>query len=499
MATVSTTGVVNGVGPGTLDITFTDPSTSCYATYTITVDPQPSAIGGLSDVCVGSAITLTDITTGGTFSGGGAFAVVAPGGLVNGMTAGVTNATYTITSTSCFVTTPLTVNPLPAPISEGSGIVCQNATLPFTDSDPGGTWTSAGSGIATVGALSGIVTGTGPGITTIIYTLPTGCAGNIGVTVNASPVSVISAAGPTTFCAGNSVVLTGTAGAGDTYQWNLGGVPIPGATTTSFSASATGAYTFSVQNTLGCTTVSVPVNVVDGITGLVQHTAPLAFCYGNAVALTANTGTATGSITYQWSLNGVDIAGAVNQVYNAAVSGLYRCHIVVSGGGGTCSIYSDSAIVNVHPLPIPAISYNGMVLSTASGYTGYQWYLNTVSVPGANSYIFSPTANGVFKVLVTDGNGCSGFSSDFALTNVGVSQVINPDYILVTPNPATTTLHISAPVTTHIIITGLEGKIMIDQSGTDNINIGDLASGLYLISIYDLQGNKLKVDKFIKE
>ncbi|MFZ1635745.1 MAG: hypothetical protein WAT43_17795, partial [Chitinophagales bacterium] len=57
----------------------------------------------------------------------------------------------------------------------------------------------------------------------------------IFVNVIKNPNSSISAGGPTTFCAGGSVILTEVAVAGCTYQWYKGASPIPGATSLTYT------------------------------------------------------------------------------------------------------------------------------------------------------------------------------------------------------------------------------------------------------------------------
>jgi len=498
IASVSGTGVVDGLAPGTVDITFTNPGTTCQAVYSITVNPLPAAISGPSAVCVGSSITLTE-PPGGTFSGSGTFGSVAPGGLVTGIMAGLADVTYTIAATTCAISSFVTINPLPAAVNAGTGIVCQGAAIPYSDTDPGGSWSSANTGIATVGVATGIVTGTGAGVTSIIYTLTTGCANAATVTVNASPVATITASGPTTFCAGGSVVLNSSTGPGDLYQWNEGGSPVPGATSTSYSANVTGPYTISITNTLGCQTTSAVENVVAGITGTVINASSLSFCKGGAVVLYANTGTAVGSFNYQWQLNDVSIGGATDSSYAATVSGSYRCQINISGGSGTCAVISDSVSTTVNLPPVPPIAFNGTLLTTAAGYTTYQWFVNNVAIPGATADVLLPTSNGVFKVEVSDGNHCSGFSSQFDLTNVGFNNVNAHADILITPNPATDYLHISSVVPVRVVVTDMQGRILADQASGSDVAVSSLAAGTYLVSVYDDLGNRLKVQKFIKE
>jgi uncharacterized protein YjdB len=498
IATTGSAGAVNGVAPGSLNIVYTDPGTSCQALYPITVNALPAAIGGVSSVCIGSTITLSDATTGGLFSGSGTYATIA-GAVVTGVAAGLADFTYTMPASGCDVTTTISVNPLPAAINTGAGIVCQGVSIPYTDTDPGGTWSSGSTAIATVGIVSGNVSGTGPGITSIIYTLPTGCSINAPVTVQVAPVSVITASGPTTFCAGGNVVLNGSAGAGYSYQWNLGGVPIAGATSAAYNASLTGPYTLSITNALSCVTTSTAVNVVDGITGTIINATSLSFCSGQYVRLYASTGGVTGTITYQWQLDSVSIGGATDSAYNAVATGEYICKITISGGAGSCPVVSNSVAVTVHTPPTPSVSYNGSVLSTAAGFAGYQWYENTVSVPGAHSNIYSPGSNGSYKVLVTDGNGCSGFSNAFALTGVGVGMVNYPTDIIISPNPVSTMLHIETGIPLKIVITGLEGKVYYEQADSRDINVSSLPNGMYIITAYDDNGNRVAVKKFVKE
>ncbi|MGB4931537.1 MAG: T9SS type A sorting domain-containing protein, partial [Chitinophagales bacterium] len=64
----------------------------------------------------------------------------------------------------------------------------------------------------------------------------------IFVNVIKNPNASISAGGPTTFCAGGSVILTEVAVAGCTYQWYKGASPIAGATSLTYTATTSGNY-----------------------------------------------------------------------------------------------------------------------------------------------------------------------------------------------------------------------------------------------------------------
>ncbi|MBY0426081.1 MAG: T9SS type A sorting domain-containing protein, partial [Cytophagales bacterium] len=97
---------------------------------------------------------------------------------------------------------------------------------------------------------------------TYLFT-PTGnqCANTstVNIAVNPKPIAQISAAGPTTFCQGNFVLLVANTGTGWTYQWKNGGTIV--ATTSSISAISGGNYAVFVANATLCTNTSTSILV----------------------------------------------------------------------------------------------------------------------------------------------------------------------------------------------------------------------------------------------
>jgi trimeric autotransporter adhesin len=115
IATVNTTtGVVTGVMAGTTNMNYTFTATGCTRPVTITVNALPDVIAGTAQVCEAATTTLTNATTGGTWSSSNtATATIGLGsGLVNGIAAGTSIITYTL-PTSCISTRTVSVNPLP--------------------------------------------------------------------------------------------------------------------------------------------------------------------------------------------------------------------------------------------------------------------------------------------------------------------------------------------------------------------------------------------------
>lgn len=100
------------------------------------------------------------------------------------------------------------------------------------------------------------------------------------------PTANITAGGVTTFCQGGSVLLTANSGVGNTYQWQLNGVNISGATNSTYTASASGNYSVVVTNT-GCsaTSVATAVTVNPLPTPTITAGGPTTFCSGGSVNL----------------------------------------------------------------------------------------------------------------------------------------------------------------------------------------------------------------------
>ncbi|MCD6011310.1 MAG: surface protein [Flavipsychrobacter sp.] len=125
VATVGTTGVVNGLSAGTTNITY-QMSTGCMDVETITVNPLPANISGDDHVCVGSMMTLTNGTSGGEWSSSNTAVATAGSttGNITGVTSGTATITYMLTATGCYVTAPLTVNALPTTSGGSSVAIC---------------------------------------------------------------------------------------------------------------------------------------------------------------------------------------------------------------------------------------------------------------------------------------------------------------------------------------------------------------------------------------
>ncbi len=209
-ASVNSTGVVTGVALGQTGITYTLPS-GCITTTDATVNPVPGAFIGTAAVCESSTITLSNPLTGGTWSSASSNVTVGlTSGNITGVTAGSAAVTYT-SAAGCIRTVVATVNVLPAAIS-GSLSACQGSLGALSNTVSGGNWASSNTSVATIDN-AGLVIAATSGVTTISYTLPTGCRATSSFVVNPLPAAIT---GNTTICQ-NVTTLLSSADAGGTW------------------------------------------------------------------------------------------------------------------------------------------------------------------------------------------------------------------------------------------------------------------------------------------
>jgi hypothetical protein len=239
-------------------------------TIHVTVNPNPTATinaGGPTTFCAGGSVTLTSNTNNnfsyqwkkGSSNVSGATASAYTANATGNFSIVITNQ-YDCSTTSNVIS--VTKNPKPSAVITAAGPVtfCDGSSVTLNANTGSGltyVWKKGGaiqSG-ATNASYTTVVSGTFKSIITNQY----GCSktsNSITVTVNPSPTSTITPAGPTTFCAGDSVVLNANTGSGLTYKWKKDGSNISGATNASYTAKAAGTYKVVVTNANACSKTS---------------------------------------------------------------------------------------------------------------------------------------------------------------------------------------------------------------------------------------------------
>jgi Zn-dependent metalloprotease/uncharacterized protein YjdB len=417
------TGIVTGITAGTATISYTL-GTGCYVSTPVTVNPLPMPITGSASVCQGLTTTLFESIPGGIWSSGSpAIATVGTGGVVSGVTPGVSTITYSL-GAGCFASADVTVNPLPSAIT-GVLTVCAGATTSLFDASPTGTWTSGSPAVATVVPATGVVTGVIAGTSDITYTLPTGCLTSATVTVNAPSAGAI--AGSASVCIGQTTGLTDGVPGG---TWSSSNPAL--ATINSFgtvTGVATGVVIISYQVTTFCGTATATKSMtVNPLPAVAAISGTLTQCSGRTSVLAD----ATPSGVWTTSNNIIATIGTTG-IVTALLPGLDTISYTVTNGFG-CSAAATAVftvtsafVADVTPAGPTSFCTGGFVVlnaTTGTGYT-YQWKKDGVNIAGATTASYTANTSGGFNVIVTAPGGCNVTTSSIAV-NVNPSPIVVP-------------------------------------------------------------------------
>jgi hypothetical protein len=465
------TGIITGVSAGNVTITYTMTG-SCISVFPMTINLTPAAITGTPVVCVGSTTTLSDATSGGTWSSSnGALAGVgSASGIVSGIAAGNLNIIYTYPG-GCSATMPITVNALPTVVSvTGGGPYCaggpgahvglSNSTLGINYQLFIGTATS-GSAVAGTGSALDFGFKTAAGTYTVVATnATTGCftsmSGSATISINPIPFAY-TVTGGGSYCSGTSssihVGLATSAAFGATYQLFNGGTAVsstPGTGVLLDFGIQSAAGTYTVVGTItatGCTNTMagsavISINPVPAIYNI-SLPGGGSYCAGDSGVHIGINASDIG-FSYQLFLAG-SFSGSPSPGTGAALdfglrttAGNYT--ILAANNTTGCSVLMNgTAVVTVNPLPTvfnvtaPAgagycVGGTGVdiVLGGSTSGVNYQLLRNGVNTGSvitgtgvALDMLYQFTA-GIYTVRATSISGCT------RIMNGSITVSVNP-------------------------------------------------------------------------
>lgn len=312
------------------------------------------------------------------------------------------------------------------------------------------------------------------------------------------PVVNATAQGSTSFCLGGSVDLDATAGF-TTYVWRKGNTII-GGNTPSITVTESGNYTVTAVDGNSCpgTSSAVTVTAIQP-EPIITPSGALVFCEGGSVTLNAGSFT-----TYLWS------NGATTQTVTASETETFT--VTVTDGNG-CTNTSSPATVTVNTLPQqPVITQSGADL-ISDITTNIQWYYNGSPINNATLPTYTPTLNGDYTVVVTDGNNCSATSATYPFYSVGIADFNNayPGLLVsASPNPfeSYTTVYLqsgSFEGNASLFLFDISGQLIENHSlataqnetKTMRIDGSNLSSGMYIYKLISDQAIILGTGKLI--
>jgi gliding motility-associated-like protein len=288
VATVSSSGLVNGIAFGKSLITYRN-SLGCSDTMTVNVtQPVNSTFTQVPAICSGGSLLALPITSNNSIKGTWLPAI---------NNKATTTYTFTPTSGQCAntATMEIVVNPLPT-ITGGSS-VCKDATIQLTGNGTAATtnpWVSSNTSFATISS-TGLVTGVSAGSTKITYTNNIGCSRDTNIVVNALP----TISGNKDLCLNTNLQLTGSGTVASSSAWVSASPSIATISNTGLiTPIAIGTSVVTYQNSLGCLNTAT-INVIDPI--IPTFTQVSAICSGANLTALPTSSTNSTPITGTWS------------------------------------------------------------------------------------------------------------------------------------------------------------------------------------------------------
>ena len=451
----ATTQSITVNNSGTYNVTVTNGSCSSVSTGTVvTVNSSPAipviSLSGPTTFCSGGSVVLTSSNlTGNLWSNGSTSRSIT---VLNSGTyyVSVTNGSCTSVSNGTIITVNV-VPPAPTVTASGPTTFCSGDSVTLTSSSlTGNLWSNGSTSHSITVYNSGNYS-----VTVSNGNCSSAPSNTTVVTVNPSPtIPTILVNGPTTFCSGDSVILTSS--------YTLGNLWSNGSTNKSITVFSSGTYTVAVSGG-SCTSISVGIIVTVNnrpAIPIITANGPTTFCNGGSVELSTSNAT-----SYLWS------NGSTTQSIIVTNAGTYNVTI----SNGNCFSSSIGNIILVNSIPaIPIITANGpttfcnggsVELSTSNA-TSYLWS------NGSTTQSIIVTNTGTYNVTISNGN-CFSSSTGKLVTVIPV-----PNTPIITANGPTTFCTGGSVVLTSSSPTG---NLWSNGSTTQSITVNN--TGIYSLSL----------------
>gem|GEM_PF-1459388 len=399
-------------------VTFTYNSGCASVSRTVTINPQPDAPDVPYDICMGSTITATDATPGGTWSATYGNVSVDSTGVVSAVHESWDLIIYTL-PTGCYNTAPVYVSTVsPAPIM-GNHTFCAGEYLNLTDSTPHGVWSSSDPAVVNNELIA-------VGAGTAVITYNNGC-GQVtrSVTVFPSPEPIF---GEVSMCRSSIATFTDSSTGGTWSVTGPGSISTTGVYTPSGAGNALINYTFPT----GCVySHAVQIDAPPSIT-FTGMSGDSVFC-----GLGVHTGIIDSAGGGYWSSSNYDVASylwwdgypAELRFYSISPGITTLTHSVTNA----CGSFVDHKQIKVYPPPGNTFFHDDVCAGTGwniyeADSTGiwhnYSSHASLTTSPTLTDEI-TGVSGGVDTITYTDSNIC-GLSTQYYITTVYPILVISP-------------------------------------------------------------------------
>lgn len=417
-------------GIHTVIVTGTDngtPPLSSSATYFIKIEnlvvPQPTiAVSPAGTVCATPGATLS-------LSNCAAYDNVYWSNGASGCTTTANSSGVyfvTVKKTGCFKSSAdsIQVFPNPNPVVFGPLNYCSPATsTTLSLNTPAAGMAAYASYTWNPGAVNTATAALTSGVKTVTVTDVNGCVGATTFTISSSAPTVSIAANPASICGTGTSTLTASISGATSYSWSNGGT----AQTTTVNVGGVYSVTVDANNCIATQTINVNINP----TPTVVIPTSVGMCSGSSATVGVTSFSPAGAYTYTWS-NGSNASSlTITSPTVLTLQVTNNASGCVSAISNSCSVVA-SANPTVTMSSTPIIFCNGANATLTPTVTGgspsysYSW---TPSSLGTAST--ATTSNqGVYTVLVTDQNLCTGSTTVATVKSSPSVSVSSPDYTI---------------------------------------------------------------------
>jgi hypothetical protein len=489
-STGATTAMITGRTQGNYTVTVTD-ANGCTKSGLVCIT-QPAALSVSTSTTNVSCFGGNNGTASATVSGGTpAYTYLwSTGGNTNSVS-GLSNGSYTLTVTdSKACTATRTVN-ITQPAVISISITSTNVSCNGGNNGSASASVSGGTAPFTYSWSNQNTTSNNNNLTAGTYLLTVtdanGCTKTETITISEPTALSASTSKTDVSCYGgnNGTASVNVSGgiAPYTYSWSNGN-------TTSSTANLTaGTYQVTVTDANGCTsTASVIINQGPALVITSSFTQPL--CNGGSegsAAVSVNGG--TDPFTYSWTGN----ASTSNSIANVA-AGTYTVTVIDANGciGTSDVIVTEPAPITVLFTVTPVTCHggnDGSAIATATGGTApytYRWAC------GINGPDLTGRTAGLYTLVVTDANGCTGTFS---------TTITEPNPITLTVNKINVSCNNGSNGAISITSTngGTTPYTYLWSTGNVGTLISGIPTGSYTVTVTDTKGCTFQASYYISE
>ena len=432
----------------------------CFSLPAFAISP----ITGAGSVCLHDSATLSDGSTGGTWSSNDpSVATIGSGsGVVTGMAVGTTTITYTVGSS--FVTTSIVVNGLPAVFSiTGGGRYCLGGSglhIGLSASTIGIEYQLYRNGTTTGSTIAGSTGTIDFGLETLAGTYNaiatstvTGCKDSMTGSTTIFVVSVNTYAvtySASSYCPGGTGVFIGLSGSdtGVSYQLYNGTTPVGSPVAGTGLGLTFGLHTAGTYTVVAVTSGTVCMFTMSGTAAITVSPLPTRYtvtssgyyCSGSAGSEISLGGSQTGvhyQLYYGTTATGSSVAGTGTVLNIGLYSGIGGSYSVTATNttGCTDTMTGTTTLAPATPPAIETVSGGGSYCTAGAGVhvlldysvSGVDYHLydgttpigGTVAGTGSTIDFGSETLGGTYTVIaVNHTTGCADTMSGSAVVSV---------------------------------------------------------------------------------